>query len=275
MIIFLYGPDSYRRNQKKRELIHAYKTKQKTFDMLFAGFDDDPEGWREAKDFLQQPSMFVDSKLLVVYENRAVDEKAEKAWIKVLKAHLESPKTFIVISDSEKPRKAFSFLFKDPVINQEFPKLEGSALEAFLRKEAAERALTFTPEAWRFFVDCSEANSDPSWRGINELDKLASGGFSQPLSLDVLQEVLAWNPRSAVFVLTRQMLGERSAQKKLFLLEQLFSQREDPSYIFNSLAYHASGSTAITFADYYIAIKSGRLEYAEALSDFALSQPRL
>lgn len=239
--------------------------------MLSIDLEDSPDNWTKVRDFLNQPSMFVDSKLVVVKEIGVVPRTGgEKEWAKVLKNYLETPKTFILISDEKAPRSVFKFLLKEPVKSQVFLELEGSTLEAFLKKEATERNLSFDPKAWRFFCSYITSQEQKSWLAVNELEKLALAKFNQPISLDNLRLVVRWHAKEKTFLMAGQILRTGDFREKLRALEQLFLQKEAPAYIFNSLAYQAKGEAVLKLADYDVSIKSGGLEYEEALTDFCL-----
>ena len=49
-----------------------------------------------------------------------------------------------------------------------------------------------------------------------------------------------------------------------------FPSEKEAAYIFNSLAYIAKGKDIVRMADYDVAVKSGNLEYEEALTDFVI-----
>jgi len=269
MIIYLYGEDSYRRNKKLQELIDAYKKKYKQLDFLAVDLEDNPDGWLEVKDFLSQPSMFVESKLAVIKQSNQV-EKEE--WIAILKKYLKADRVFLLISDKEKPKKIFSFLLKEPVKSSSFLELTGEKLKVFVRKELELRRLRFSQKAWYFFINYLEkTESDRSWLAVNELDKISLANFPQPISLEDVLSCVNWLPKEEVFVITRLLLKEKDWRRRLGLLESLFLQKEDSRRIFNSLAFQAEGKKALLLADYDISVKSGGLEYEEALLDFCLT----
>ena len=86
MIYCFYGSDSYRRGKKLREVLGAYKKKYVNIDILEVDLEEDPERWVDARDFLSQPSMFVDSKILLVRQSGFVDIVG---WVKMLKAQIK------------------------------------------------------------------------------------------------------------------------------------------------------------------------------------------
>jgi len=270
MIIYLYGKDSYRRNKKLQELVAAYKKKHKMLDFLAVDLEDNPDDWLKVRDFLNQPSMFVESKLALVKQSNAVKKKE---WLMVLKKYLKTDKIFILISDdNDKPEKDFSFLIKAPVKSTEFPELSGDKLIAFVKKEMILKKLFFSKEAWRFFINYLEnAENSRSWLVVNELEKISLAHLSQPISLNDLLNYINWLPKEEVFKITRLILNQKDWHRRLGLLESLFLQGEDGYRIFNSLAYQAEGKKSIFLADCDASIKSGGLEYEEALLDFCLS----
>lgn len=268
MVIYLYGPDWYRRVGKFKELFTEYKKKHPAMDICSVDLENKPEDWKSVRDFLNQPSMFVDAKIALVREASSVDEKA---WIKILKSYAESPKTFILISDScKKPVKAFGFLLDKLVVSQEFAILDGKMREAFLYKETKKLGLSFAADAWKFFVGfASEGESVGA--GMAELEKLALAGLKQPISLSDAKSVIKWFSRDEVFYITRGLVGYEDWRRKVGMLERAFLQREAGAHVFNSLAYQVRGADAISLADYDVSIKSGGLEYEEALLAFILN----
>ncbi|MEK7162353.1 MAG: hypothetical protein AAB730_00660 [Patescibacteria group bacterium] len=267
MLYYFYGPDSYRRNKGLNSSIAEYKKKRSMTDLAVFDLAEEPEGWIKARDFLNQPSMFVDSKVLVIKESGAV---AEKEWVKILKSNLETPRVFIMISDAKNPLKAFEFLTESPVKKDFFGELEGQFLELFVKRETAVRGLHFEKEAWIFLLDYFAAAAERSWVIINELNKISLLGLSEPIKSDDLKSVIAYAPQDEVFETAKQIMWSRDWIQKAKLLECLLLQKKEPAHIFNSLAFLAKGKELVRMADYDIVIKSGNLDYEEALLDFVL-----
>jgi DNA polymerase III delta subunit len=267
MIIYLYGPDSYRRGKKAEELVGVYRGKNPNLDLMFFDFEDEPENWQKAGEFLNQPSMFVSSKLALIKEGGQV---AEKEWQKLLKGNLEDKKVFILISDKKKPLKALDFLLKNPVKSQSFALPEGEALFRFLKEEAERLKLAFVPHAWRYFCSSIAASEERSWLAVNELNKISLAKLPSPISLVNLRKVIRYEEKEAVFASARGILRSGNFGQRLGILEKTLIQKESPAYIFNSLGFAASGKVALKLAEYDISIKSGGLEYEEALTDFVL-----
>lgn len=267
MIYFFYGPDSYRRNQKLNSTVAEYKKKHPTTDLATFDLEEEPESWIKAKDFLNQPSMFVDSKVLIVKES---GEVKEKDWIKVLKSNLETPHTFIFISDTKKPLKAFEFLLEPPAKKDFFGELEGRLLEVFIKKEAVRLNLEFEKNALNFFLGYLSGMSERSWVAIRELERIALAGFPIPIKFTDLKNIISVAASDEVFEAARKISWSRDWAERLGILESLLLQKKEPAHIFNSLAYLVKGKDLIRFADYDVSIKGGNLDYEEALTNFVL-----
>lgn len=268
MITYLHGPDSYRRTKKLQELISNYKEQYRDIDIFGVDLDESPDDWQKVGEFLNQPSMFVDLKLAIIKEGGIVDEKK---WIKILKSYLETTKTFVLISDREPPKKSFKFLLEKPARAYEFNNLQGSILNEFLKQEIISRGLFLAPDAWRFFLAYISAHEEKGWRAVTELDKIALVKFPNPISLVDMQKVVHWTSKENAFFLGKNLLQSGPIGKRLGVLERLLFQKEAPPYLFNLLAYQTMGGAALKLADYDVSIKSGKLDYEEALTDFVIS----
>ncbi len=268
MIIHLYGSDSYRRNKKLREFLAEYLRKYESADLLELDFEEDDEAAEKAGTFLSQPSMFAPSKVLVAKGGCTSAEAKE--WAKTLKKYLEEPKIFVFISDSGKPVKAFDFVLKKPARSIFFDELTGEDLKRFVLGEAKARGLDLSPEAMRYFIGFTSSAEDASWNAVNELEKLSLIGLPQPVDLKALESLVEWTAKAAVFEGARAIMWGKGRAEKMKALEKLFLQKEAAAYIFNSLGFGARGRDAMRLADYDVKVKSGGLDYEEALLDFVL-----
>jgi DNA polymerase III delta subunit len=271
MIYFFYGPDSYRRNEKLKSTLAEYRKKYPVSDLAVIDLEDEPDNWMKARDFLNQPSMFVDSKVLVIKESGAVSPTGEgKEWLRVLKSNLEAPRTFVLISDAKKPLKAFGFLVEPPSKTEFFGELDGRLLEVFVNKETARLGLKLDGNALSFLLGYLAGVSERSWVAVRELERIALAGFPDPVGFADLKKITSAASSDEVFEVAREISWSRNRTSKMGLLEKLLLQKKEPAHIFNSLAYQAKGMEIVRFADYDAAIKSGNMDYEEALLDFVL-----
>jgi hypothetical protein len=257
MIIFLYGPDSYRRLSKEREVVDVYQKKHGTLSSARFNFGD-VDDLNKFREFLINNSMFEPNKLAIVEDpfNAPVAELYD-----LFKPYLENKsKTTILISSDDKPPAKLAFLIKKPSRYQEFSILEGKPLKIFINKEAVNRGIKLKPEILEGLANAYGGNT---WFIVTELDKLAL------MSEQKVDTRLAPN----YYELINNLKYGRSPRTKLVALEFILSDRRDePRRVFNSLAYRLrDAKEAVMLADYDIAVKSGKLDYEEILLDLALT----
>jgi DNA polymerase III delta subunit len=267
MVVLLHGPDTYRRGRKLRELLAAFNAKYAHADVLAVDLEEDADAWERARDFIVQPSLFSPAKALVVKESGVV---TEVAWRKVLKYHKDDERFFLFVSDTVKPAKLFLFLTEPPAKVQEFPELTGRALSVFVRDTATRAGVTLSPEAARGLVARFEGREGASWSVAHELEKLALAGLPEPISVEEVRRVMAPDDAPEVSSGARVLLGNAPLLKKLLTLESILVAGVAPSYLFNSLAYQARGNQVVRLAELDVSVKSGGLEYEEALTEFVL-----
>ncbi len=252
MIIYLYGEDSYRRQQKLRELSAKYKEKHS--GLTVENFDLSAEASAEEdldrlRDFISAQSLFGGSKLGVISAKTATKELAA-----ILKLAAEEKTMNLFLVSEKHLGKEFNFLLKNPVLSEEFQPLIGAQFAAFVKKEAAKRNLKCPPEILSNLIRL--AGSD-SWLAINELEKLVLGGKPD-------DSLIYPN----FFTLLNRLRGS-SLAGRLSALSFLI-ETQDSVGIFNVLASQADAETKIKMANYDVAVKSGKLGYEEALLDLVL-----
>lgn len=268
MVFFLYGNDSYRRENKLRDLIAPYSAKYKDTDMLFVDLEEGPDLWSSVCDFFSQPSMFVDSKVVVV--KNATLEKNKK-WLSALKRELESKKTFVFISEKDKPPKDFLFLTKKPAQVLVFGELNGAELEKFLLEEAKTRNVFFENQAWKFFVSFVSTQTERSWFGVRELEKLQLFSKNKPIVLDELRAITPFYKQEDFFSIINLFKKSKTKIERLAYIERLFAKNESAAKIFNMLAFNVYGKDLLSYSNFDVLVKSGKLDYEEVLVSLALS----
>ncbi|MBI4994012.1 hypothetical protein HZC33_03645 [Candidatus Wolfebacteria bacterium] len=271
MLIFLYGPDSYRKRQKIKELVGDYQKKHPFLAVESFDLEEESEVFSKLNNFFSSLTLFENIKLAVAENilNAVKDNKREsKKIIKLFKDNLENKNFVSIICEDKNPIKEFSFLLEKPVLSQEFENLTGSQLEQFIKKEAKSRNLEIDDKMIVSMVKIFKGNI---WGLINELDKLFL--FGKKISVKDFDEIIDYKEQNADFF--RQVSNfafSRSLPQKIVNLEVLL-ETEDPAKIFNFLASFSSNSLDLTrkFADYDVSIKSGKMDYEEALVEMALS----
>jgi DNA polymerase III delta subunit len=269
MLFCLYGPDSYRRNQKIKKLISPYHKKYKNTDVCEVDLGDDAQ-WEFIRDFLNQPSMFVDSKVAII-KNATIIE--EREWIHVLKSQLKTEKTFVFLSEEKKPSSDFNFLLQNDVQNEEFQEPSGATLKKFVMEELKNHNTSFDSEALELFISfLLSLGENRSWRAVREIEKLSLLGLKDQIKKDNLAPYMKTGVPREMFSIAQTILYEKSIQARLFSLERIFLQNEPCAYVFNLVASLARGEKTTTLADYDIFVKSGKMGYEEVLLELAIKK---
>lgn len=256
MLITLYGPDSYRRLKNLNVIVDSYRDKYtglsyERIDMVEDGSLD------KLKNFASTRSMFDPVRLVVIDNPLEVDD--QKEFRKLLKANVENKELTIVINSTKKPPATYKFLYEKPATSQEFPALKDEKLSAFIKQLSDEYSVELDAQTKSALVDLFGSNT---WGLATEISQLA---LSKSHDLES-------RPTTDYFQLINTVKRGYNKKERLVALEMILSERKDePARVFNSIAYQLSSKDeANKFANYDVAIKSGKLEYEEILLDLAL-----
>lgn len=260
MIIFLYGPDDYRRAEKKRSVIAEFVKKRG--ELGLAKFDLEEKAALEALgEFLKTRSLFESAKLAVL-ENAFKIEAPKLS--KLLKPFLEEKNITILIAEKDKPVKALAFLTDKPAISQKFETLTGAEWLSFVNSAAKERGAKLSLPAARFLADVYQGNS---WGLITELEKLSGLKKTAIERADLDQFDLEVAPNYWGLM---NGLKSYDLKNRLYALETMLALSDPPAKIFNILASQWAEKTP-HMAEYDLAVKSGKVDYEEALVDLLVS----
>ncbi|MEK9154460.1 MAG: hypothetical protein AAB596_00065 [Patescibacteria group bacterium] len=273
MIIFLYGPDSYRRRKKGKEILEKYKKNHLTWKYFDFGEGSALEEFERFKEFAISSSIFENAKLAVM-ENifSGFDSDGLKEFLKFLKPRLNDENLTIVISEEKVPLKDWEFLLKQPVLFQEFKNMSHNQFEFFIKKESEVRGLVLAPQAVEFLAEIFSGNS---WALINDLERLSLFDLKK-FDLQKIKETADYYQALVFedfFSYINVFLGQHQPLKHKIISLELLLEKEDSAKIFNFLVSRAKKNLPLIkkFADYDASVKSGKLDYEEAILDFALS----
>jgi DNA polymerase III delta subunit len=260
MVVLLCGPDDYRREQKRLELIKRFKEKFGTFGLGIFDFED-KDALKNFLDFMASQSMFSKAKLALLTN---FFEVADKDSASAVKSILNDKNTTVIISEvSTKPPAVLSFILKSPSLVNKFDKLKGIEWINMVKSEARVRKLNFTNSAIAFL---GESHESDSWRLATELDKLAMLQKATIDRVDLEEMGIETVPDFWALV---NGLKSFNLNSRLSSLEKVFWQNEPAAKMFNIMAYMWKEKTS-KFAYYDLAIKSGKMDYEEALLDAVL-----
>jgi DNA polymerase III delta subunit len=249
MIVFLCGPDDFRRLAKRKFVIKEFQKKHpRGMLTVFSGEEATAE---KLNSFLRQESLFEEKKLGLIQDVELYPELV-KIWKEISKN-----KNTTLIAESRKIPPKSSPLSKTEVAREEFPALAGREWKSFILKQTREAGAKLSSEAVGFL---SESYEGDSWGVVTEIRKLAS------LSKEISAKDLATFGLGAAPEYWPMLNGLKSfyTKDRLRALALLNAENEPAAKTFNILASSWSEKTP-QFAEYDASIKSGKLEYEEAL----------
>ncbi len=270
MIVYLYGPDSYRKQQKLKEITADYKKKHSAFALERLDLSSSAkasEDFGKLKDFVKARSLFAELKLGIVENYRQLADKELKELSVLLKENLNAKEPILVLLDDKAPNKDFKFLLEKPALAQEFENYAGPKFAVFAQMEAKKRGLALDSESQNLLAQMFGGNT---WGLITELDKLALLD-EKKITKTILEKHAEISLPMNVFGALSALQNSGRPSARLKILEELLGQAGDPAMIFNfwsSLAKAPEDKTK--FADYDAAVKSGKLEYEEVLLSLCL-----
>lgn len=248
----VYGDDSYRRNRAVREIVAQYQKKYP--DGTVGNIDcNDQDSLKKLESFAAAPGLFSKSSLAIVRS----PEEGGKELAKLLKTFADSKHvTVLVVADKKLP-KDFAVLYEKGVgpARADFEQPEGIDFLKFLKADAAERGIKISDTQLK---SIGELYNGDTWGAVTEIERVASGG--------------AIGEKGATFDfigLIRTIAGGTNVAQRLKALFLLF-EYDEPAKVFNMVAAFTTGGAKVKMADYDVAIKSGKLEYGEALLEFVL-----
>ena len=183
---------------------------------------------------------------------------------------METAHTFIFVSNAKKPPKSFR-VPPEAAGEERFLRRTGWRVIGSVREKKARRADWNLKKAPGIF---SLIAFPPLPNGAGWPSRSSKNIFVRIFPTDKIerpQKIISPVLDDQVFEAARKISWSRSWAEKLGLLEKPFPSEKEATYIFNSLAYIAKGKDIVRMADYDVAVKSGNLEYEEALLDFVLS----
>lgn len=262
MIIFLYGPDSYRRQKKEKYIVSKYLEKFSGISLRRFDFEEEnsPADFDSFKTFSGAVSLFEPTKVCLV--KNPFKPEFQKEFKKILEKNVLDENFIILISHPSPPPKTFSFLLSKNVKSENFELLKKESWKKFVLEEAQKKEISLDDDSLKFFLENIEGDS---WKLLNELEKISL--LKLKADKNILAEIGLVKKYDFFFLL--KTLSDSDFKKRLSAFELLSLQKEDPGHILSALAFQP-GFKKIKLAKADLDIKSGRLDYNEALLSLVL-----
>lgn len=174
MIIFIWGPDTFRSNQKLKEIADNYKAKHKS-GLNLRLFDWSASVPDDLKNILSSASMFEEKKLVIVKNACEAARAGQEKLIEILeeKDALEDKDVIIVFFEAGKPPESelSNWLKKKVKMAECFENLQDAKLASWVKKEIQNSGGSISAEAIEKLINFVGPDL---WQMHNEVNKLIS-----------------------------------------------------------------------------------------------------
>jgi DNA polymerase-3 subunit delta len=232
MIIFLYGPDSYRSKEKLDQIISHYKEIRKSgLSLLY--FNANQTSFFDVNHACKVSSMFAETKLIIV-KNIFSSKNFQEDFLGQIEFLHTMKDVVVVYEDQEVDErlKLFKALVKT-VKCQEFSSLDGKALKIWAEHQLEKYQAKFNNDALDLLLGYVGNNL---WQLSNEIKKLCDFKSGQIIKKDDVQLLVSPNIEADIFK-TIDSLAERNKKQALFLLQKHLQNGENALYILSMIAY--------------------------------------
>lgn len=232
MLIFLYGPDTYRSKRKLEEIIKEHRRIHKN-GLCLRIFDEENINFSDFKNELETISMFGDKKLLALKDVFA-DKKFSQSVLDYKDSLLKNKEDVVVFweRDVDKRTAIFNFLKKSAKC-QEFNMLAGSSLSNWAKKELTDLGAKIQPNALRELIIASASDL---WRLRNEIEKLANFRRKGIISLGDVNDLVQSETETNVFE-TIEAIAGKNKKSALSHLHEHLEKGEQPLYLLTMINY--------------------------------------
>ncbi len=232
MIIFLYGPDTYRSRQKLAEIIKNYKKIHKS-GLNLKYFNTEEISFENLEDDIKQISMFKEKKLLVLVNAFSNSEFKEK-FLKKKDVFSKSENIIIFYEEGEVSKKdsLFAFLKKNSK-SQEFNLLDNTRLKYWVRNEFKKRNVNIEEDALEKLILFVHNNL---WQMVNEIDKLINFTNGKPVRMRDVELLVTPMIETDIFK-TINAIATRDKEKALGLINRHLEKGDSPFYLFSMINY--------------------------------------
>jgi len=246
MIIFLYGKDTYRLQQKLKEIEGQYKKVHKG-GLNLEKINAEQIDFREFWDKLFQRSMFIQKKLFFL-DNLFSSQKFKQDFLKKIKKIADAQDIVIVFEKKELAKSDTLFRgLKKHAKPQEFKPLKGKELKDWVVKGFQKYGAEIEEAALEKIIDFV---GNDLWRLSNEIKKLSF--LKRPAIVSDLREKtttlpslikeedieLLVNPKIEAGIFeTIDSLAQRNKKKALQLLQNHLDKGDSPFYLLKMINF--------------------------------------
>jgi DNA polymerase-3 subunit delta len=242
MLLFLYGPDTYRSRKKLNEIIEHYKKIHKS-GLNLKHLDGKKLDFQDLKDQFRSVSMFSEKKLIIL-EEAFTNQNFKENFLKNSKKFVDSKDIILFYETKETPRSdpLFKFL-KKYAKSQEFKLLEGKNLKDWVKKEIENYKVKINPIALEKLTDYV---GNDLWQMENEIKKLVvyKTGHNQVTTVTKVCRVnledveLLVKPKIETDIFkTIDAIAEKNKKRALKFIKAHLEKGDSPFYLFSMINF--------------------------------------
>lgn len=232
MILFLYGPDSYRRKARVDVLKKAFQDKFDAAGHNIAHIDGADFHINTFHTHTKSGGLFSTKRFLLFTNIWALGKDDQTALLEALTATDDD--TIVCISADSPPRKdnkLYKALLQNKTV-EEYGDLDHSKLRAFIESECAKRGASIDSQALAALI---AGIGNDLWRMTSEINKLAN--YTKAITKETTDLFLDASLNDNIFDLT-DALGARNAKRALTLLDEQFLLGSNAQYLITMLGKH-------------------------------------
>jgi len=232
MLIFLYGPDTYRSRQKLNEIIENYKKAHKK-GLNLKYFEEKDLDFGEIQNEIQQTSIIAGNKMLILEDTFSNVDFKEK-FLKNSKNFISSKDLILFYEEREiSGTNSLLKLLKKSGKSQEFKLLEGQNLKNWIKKEfnsCGAKTESLVIEKLINFL------GNDSWQLSNEIKKLAT--YKKNKIIQARDVELLVKPKIDVDIFkTIDAIAEKNKKQALSLLHKHLEKGDSPLYLLSMINF--------------------------------------
>jgi len=236
MLVFLYGNDTFRSNEKINALRKDFLN-ENTSNASSSVFDfSESSSFEELYPILMREGLFSSKKLVIV---KNIINDSDKSVQNKMFEHLENNKLsddiILIFWEKGEPRKnnkLFKLLLSKSE-NKNFEKLSGMQLTDWIKKEFKNRKVDIGNQALNKLVNFV---GDDLFQMKNEIDKLSNFSGEQSINEKDIDLIVKSKVEANIFE-TIEAIGNSDKKKALELFQNQLEQGDDPFYIFSMYIY--------------------------------------
>lgn len=225
MIIFLYGPDTYRSSQKLNEIIGCYKKIHKS-GLNLKYFDFKKDSFEDFRDAFKSRSMFAEKKLMIlrnVFSNSNLEEKFEE-WVEKL---FQSKEVIVFYEEKVDEKKSLFKVLKKYAKCQSFKLLKEKNLKNWVRREFKKYSTKIDGAALSLLLEFVGNNL---WQMANEIKKLVNYKNKNKIEIKDIKTLVRPKIETDIFK-TIDAIATKNKKRALLFIKKHLEKGDSPSYI--------------------------------------------